>query len=117
MISAGPSFFSARDRETKKAREREEIKARKGESADHEEKKANSRFFLPLPHSTGNPFPEPKATRQREKQDSSVRCMYVTYKNHFHSWFHNRLFCAGCPVLADLCWPSSPSRLAQAVLC
>jgi hypothetical protein len=39
MISAGPSFFSARDRETKKAREREEIKARKGESADHEEKK------------------------------------------------------------------------------
>ncbi len=45
MISAGPSFFSARDRETKKAREREEIKARKGESADHEEKKSEIALF------------------------------------------------------------------------
>jgi hypothetical protein len=54
----------------KRIQEHKEKQAEKSESAARERKSAYSRFFLLMPHSTGNPDPEPIVTWQAEKQAS-----------------------------------------------
>ncbi len=60
-------------------------------------KSANSRFFLPLSNQTGNPVPEPKSTREGEKQGSWVRCKVVpTAFPCCLFMLHVRAACPGC---------------------
>jgi hypothetical protein len=60
------AFFMLASAKQKSSRAR-----RKTEASRAKEKRAD---LLPLSHSTGNPFPEPKATKQAEKQVSGARC-------------------------------------------
>jgi hypothetical protein len=67
------SHFRSREREAKKSagagRKTSAIK----EKALSAKLKAQIRAFsLPLPRRTGNPVPEPKSTRQKEKQGAKV---------------------------------------------
>jgi hypothetical protein len=66
--------FSAREREAKEERGKKQALSVK-------EKSTNSRFFLPLPHYTGNPVQEPKAARQGKSRVLNKVC--VTYKYFF----------------------------------
>jgi hypothetical protein len=66
-----PHFFAIsrlRARSKTERRSAKKNKREKSESAENERKKAVSRFFLPLPHHTGNPVTELISARQGEKQ-------------------------------------------------
>jgi hypothetical protein len=94
--------------------------------------------FFPLPHITGHPVPEPKATRQGEKArilnkmyhvqavlvcQSCSACPILPVLSACpvlfclsRSAFLFGLSCSACPVLAVLTWHTCPGRLVLPAL-